>query len=80
MYCAALVNVYLLKNIGIPDLVYRIIEVFRARVPTIESPRVLKGRRFYLLPSVLRSAHIILLLFKAKARALDVFYINNYID
>jgi hypothetical protein len=49
-------------------------------VPITKSPRILKGRRFYLLLLMLKSAYIILLSFKAKARALNVFYINNYIN
>ena len=79
-YCIALINIYLLKNISILNPVYKIIEVFKARVLIAESPRILKGRRFYLLLLVLKSVYVILLLFKAKARVLNVFYINNYIN
>ena len=80
-YCAALVDVYPLKNKDAkPHPVHRMIEVTRPPVPTVDKPRVLKGRRFYGLSSVLRSAHIIPAMDNVDKRLTDIFYINNYID
>jgi hypothetical protein len=79
-YCAALVDVYPLKNHGIPHPVHGMIEVTRPRIPTSENHRSLKGRRFYALPTVLRSAHIIPSSLDPEPRLTDVFYVNNYID
>jgi hypothetical protein len=79
-YCAALVDVYPLKNKGVPHPVHGMIEVHSAPIPTIERPRVLKGRRFYPLQSVLRSAHVVPASLELEPCVSDVFYINNYID
>ena len=79
-YCAALVNVYPLKDKGIPHAIYRIIKVIRPQIPTVKNPQVLKGRRFYGLLAVLYSAYVVLVLHDIKPKPLDVFYINNYID
>ena len=79
-YCAALVDIYPFKDRGIPHPVHGMIEVLRSQVPTVENPRKLKCRRFYSLPTVLRSAHIIPSSYNVESKPTDMFYINNYID
>ncbi|TAQ90574.1 hypothetical protein B7494_g1099 [Chlorociboria aeruginascens] len=80
-YCAALVDIYPLKNTNAkPHPVHGMIEVTRPPIPTADRPRVLKGRRFYNLSLVLRSAHIIPASNNILEKPTDIFYINNYID
>jgi hypothetical protein len=79
-YCAALVDIHPLKNKGVPHPIHGIVEVTRGEVPTVDKPRALKGRRFYPLSTLIRSAHIIPASHNILEKSTDLFYINNYID
>jgi hypothetical protein len=79
-YCACLVDIYPFKNYGKPDPVHGMIEVTRPIVHTVNRPRVLKGRRFYGLKSIIRSAHVIPADYYVEPKSTDTFFINNYID
>jgi hypothetical protein len=58
---------------GNPHPVHGMIEVTPPLVPTTMRPHKLKGRWFYSLNELLRSAHLI-------PTTTGSFYINNYID
>ena len=60
-------------NHGLPHLIYSIVKV--KRWPRLNR-QVLKGGRFYLMLSILRSMYIVL----AATSNLDLYYVNNYID
>jgi hypothetical protein len=90
-YHGALVDIFPLKGesidpkhwgqtLGNPHPIHGMIEVTRPLVPTTMQPQMLKGRWFYTLDGILRSAHIVPSTNGAPDKRGDSFYINNYID
>jgi hypothetical protein len=79
-HCIALVDVYQYKGDAEPHPVHGMIEVFGPSVPTAAAPRSLKGRRFYSLDTILRSAHVVPSFLPTAVPANPIFFINNYID
>lgn len=79
-HCVALVDIYGLKNKGSTHPVHEMIEVHRPEVPTTQNPRALKGRRFYTLDTILRSAHVVPAGQYTLPKQTNTFFINNYID
>ena len=80
VYSVYLVDIYLLKNNGQPDSIYRIIELTKSIISIINRSKMLKKRRFYNLNSILKSVYIIPADYYKKAKLSNTFFINNYID
>ena len=75
-YTRAIVELLQLLNYGLPYLIYGIVKVKRWPRLSVNTRQVLRGGRFYLILSILQSAHIIL----AATSCLDLYYVNNYIN
>lgn len=75
-YHAALLSTFRLRHGGRPDPVHGMIEIEIPPKNTARSPRYLGRNRFYDLPTIDRSAHIV----PATLTSGTIFYVNNYID
>src|SRR6266498_4735528 len=75
-YHNILFNAFRLKDNGRPNPIYNIIEIEISPKNTSRRPRFLKKTRFYNLPTIDRSVHIIPTNFKEG----NTFYVNNYIN
>ena len=72
----ALLDVFDYRHRGEVQEYHGMIEVARGRQSNAANPRTLGSRRFYGLPSIERSAHVV----PATIRGKEFFYVNNYID
>ena len=75
-YTRAIVELLQPLNYGLPYLIHSIVKVKRQPRLSVNTRQVLRGGRFYLMPSILRSAHIIL----AATSCPNLYYVNNYIN
>ena len=75
-YTGAMVELLQPLNYGLPHPTHVMVKVKRWPRLSVNTRQVLKGGRFYLMLSILRSAYIIL----AATSYPDLYYVNNYIN
>jgi hypothetical protein len=79
-YTGALVDLLVPRNRGRPHVIHGMVEVQDWPKIDLSTSRKLGGRRFYALPTILRSAHVVPAAFKLTIQGLNIFYVNNFID
>ena len=80
VYQGVLIDILPLKQQGKPNDIHGMIELGHPYITDLKNSRKLNGRRFYTLPTILRSAHVVPAFTHREAKSSDVYYINNYID
>jgi Plavaka transposase len=75
-YTGAMVELLQPLNHGLPHPTHGMVEVKRWPRSSVNTRQVLGGGRFYSMPSILRSAHVV----PAATSCPDLYYVNNYID
>ena len=75
-YTRAIVELLQPLNHRLPHPTHSIVEVKRWPCLSVNTRQVLKGSRFYSMPSILRSAHVV----PAATSYPDLYYVNNYIN
>ena len=73
---AALVEVFDYRYLGQVQDCHGMVEVEKARASLALNPRTIGARRFYGLPNIERSAHLV----PGTVRGKEIFYINSFID